>query len=261
MFVYSAWKNRAKRMAPYSVWKPATSSDSASGRSNGRRFVSANAAIRKTRKPMNCGMKFHRCVLLVGHHVPQPEGADRDDDRQHRDGQRQLVADELRRGADRAQQRELVVGGVAGHHQRIDGEARQRQEEQHAGVDVGDHQRDRAAVDRQVGPEGDHHEGGERRQQRQRRGHQVERPVRRRRRDVLLEHELEGVRQRLEEADGADAVRAGAVLDERAGPPLDPVHDRGDVDEDAEHHPVLDQGGDQVRVHVHEGFSWTAGAA
>ena len=62
MFVYSAMKKRAKRIAPYSVWKPATSSDSASGRSNGRRLVSANEATRKTRKPRNCGMKFQRCV-------------------------------------------------------------------------------------------------------------------------------------------------------------------------------------------------------
>ncbi len=62
MLVYSAWKKRAKRMAPYSVWNPATSSDSASGRSNGSRLVSAKEAMRKTRKPMICGMNVHRCV-------------------------------------------------------------------------------------------------------------------------------------------------------------------------------------------------------
>ena len=39
----------------YSVWKPATSSDSASGRSKGTRFVSANAAIRKNRNAKICG--------------------------------------------------------------------------------------------------------------------------------------------------------------------------------------------------------------
>ena len=62
MLMYSAWKKSAKRIAPYSVWKPATSSDSASGRSNGRRLVSANEAIRKTMKPRNCGMKFQTWV-------------------------------------------------------------------------------------------------------------------------------------------------------------------------------------------------------
>ena len=41
MFAYSAMKNMANFMEEYSVWYPATSSDSASGRSNGLRLVSA----------------------------------------------------------------------------------------------------------------------------------------------------------------------------------------------------------------------------
>ena len=36
MFMYSAMKNMANRIEEYSVWKPPTSSPSASGRSNGR---------------------------------------------------------------------------------------------------------------------------------------------------------------------------------------------------------------------------------
>src|SRR5262245_51992972 len=47
MFRYSPRKNSAHFIDEYSVWKPATSSPSASGRSNGARFVSANAVIRK----------------------------------------------------------------------------------------------------------------------------------------------------------------------------------------------------------------------
>src|SRR4051794_36271265 len=47
MFAYSAMKNIENFIALYSEWYPAMSSDSASGRSNGRRFVSANAAIMK----------------------------------------------------------------------------------------------------------------------------------------------------------------------------------------------------------------------
>src|SRR5262245_48822559 len=47
MFMYSPRKNSAHFMDEYSVWKPATSSPSASGRSNGARFVSANAVITK----------------------------------------------------------------------------------------------------------------------------------------------------------------------------------------------------------------------
>src|SRR3954467_718333 len=55
MFAYSAMKNAAKLIELYSVWNPATSSFSASGRSKGTRFVSANPAIRKTKKLMIWG--------------------------------------------------------------------------------------------------------------------------------------------------------------------------------------------------------------
>ena len=43
MLAYSAMKNDANFMLLYSVWNPATSSFSASGRSNGTRLVSAKA--------------------------------------------------------------------------------------------------------------------------------------------------------------------------------------------------------------------------
>src|SRR6476660_7846724 len=55
MLAYSAMKNEANFMLEYSVWKPATSSFSASGRSKGTRFVSAKAATRKSRKLKICG--------------------------------------------------------------------------------------------------------------------------------------------------------------------------------------------------------------
>src|SRR5580704_9361225 len=48
MAEYSARKNNDQRKPLYSVWNPATSSDSASGRSNGARLVSATMAIAKT---------------------------------------------------------------------------------------------------------------------------------------------------------------------------------------------------------------------
>ena len=53
-------------MLLYSVWKPATSSFSASGRSNGTRLVSANAAIRKM-------MKLTICAAVD--QVPVPDAA------------------------------------------------------------------------------------------------------------------------------------------------------------------------------------------
>src|SRR6266511_505573 len=45
-------------MPEYSVWYPATSSVSASGRSNGGRFVSAIPAMKKTTRPTNCGPAY-----------------------------------------------------------------------------------------------------------------------------------------------------------------------------------------------------------
>lgn len=46
---YSPKKNKAKKAAEYSVVYPPTSSDSASGKSNGCRFVSAKLEIKKTK--------------------------------------------------------------------------------------------------------------------------------------------------------------------------------------------------------------------
>src|SRR5258705_13500978 len=58
MFEYSPRKNRPNFMLEYSVWKPATSSDSASGRSNGVRFVSASAVIMKMTNPTGCVNRY-----------------------------------------------------------------------------------------------------------------------------------------------------------------------------------------------------------
>src|SRR5262249_44685726 len=45
---YSARKNKDQRKPLYSVWNPAVNSDSASGKSNGARFVSATMAMANT---------------------------------------------------------------------------------------------------------------------------------------------------------------------------------------------------------------------
>ena len=50
MLMYSPTKNSPKRIPEYSVWKPATSSPSASGRSNGILLHSASMLTRKIRK-------------------------------------------------------------------------------------------------------------------------------------------------------------------------------------------------------------------
>src|SRR5258706_2872307 len=53
MAEYSARKNRDQRKPLYSVWNPAVSSDSASGKSNGARLVSATIAIAKMKNPIS----------------------------------------------------------------------------------------------------------------------------------------------------------------------------------------------------------------
>src|SRR5579871_4551830 len=53
---YSAMKKAANFMLLYSVWKPATNSFSASGRSKGTRLVSAKAAMTKRMKLKIWGM-------------------------------------------------------------------------------------------------------------------------------------------------------------------------------------------------------------
>src|SRR2546423_13406690 len=62
MLMYSAvWKS-PQRMPEYSVWYPATSSVSASGRSNGARDDSAVPAKQKQTRPTNCGAAEGRNV-------------------------------------------------------------------------------------------------------------------------------------------------------------------------------------------------------
>src|SRR5438128_7912729 len=48
---YSARKNKDQRNPLYSVWNPAVNSDSASGKSNGARLVSATIATAKIKNP------------------------------------------------------------------------------------------------------------------------------------------------------------------------------------------------------------------
>ena len=55
--MYSARKNSAKKKPLYSVWKPATSSLSASGMSKGVRLVSASAATKKQTKAIGISGK------------------------------------------------------------------------------------------------------------------------------------------------------------------------------------------------------------
>ena len=159
----SPMKKKRKRKPVYSTMYPATSSLSATGMSNGVCVSSACAATRKRQKPMNCvrmnGLPMPsqpkiEPVLLGGDDALQVHRAGLDDHADDREQQRQLVGDELRGGAQRAEQRELVGARPAGHEHADDREARHRQRVEHADVEV---------LDDESGPGRDHEEDEERR--------------------------------------------------------------------------------------------------
>src|SRR5947207_11587526 len=71
---YSARKNSDQRKPLYSVWKPATNSDSASGRSKGARLVSATMATAKTKNAIrpkgNSRNKNQMCCCCCASTMP-----------------------------------------------------------------------------------------------------------------------------------------------------------------------------------------------
>ena len=119
MLPYSAMKKNDQRRPLYSVWKPATSSLSASARSNGARLQLAVAQMKKMKKATNVNGSWKRfqfqkkpvCCMPIVFRFSVPGDDDRDEDA-HRP--RHLVADHLGRLADAAEQRPLAARGVAG---------------------------------------------------------------------------------------------------------------------------------------------------
>ena len=74
MFPYSAEKKEANAIALYSTLYPATSSASASGKSNGVLFVSANALIKNTTNSGRSGKINHtlRCAYTMSYQENPP---------------------------------------------------------------------------------------------------------------------------------------------------------------------------------------------
>ncbi len=118
---------------------------------------------------------------------------------------RELVGHHLRRRAHRAEEGVLRVGRPAGDDHAVDLERGDRHQEQQAGVDVGE---------REFGPERHHHPGRQRRHDRHHRSDDVQDLVRLARENDLLEHQLEGVGDRLQQPAGTDAVRPEADVHE-----------------------------------------------
>src|SRR5690606_5235757 len=74
IFPYSPKKNRAKPIAEYSTLYPETNSASASGKSNGCLFVSANAEIKNSKNAGNRGIKYQilRCAYIISFKLNEP---------------------------------------------------------------------------------------------------------------------------------------------------------------------------------------------
>jgi hypothetical protein len=145
VFMNSARKNRAKRIEEYSVWKPPTSSCSASTRSKGGRFSSAVAAMTKITNGHHAG--HDRFQLGTMPRKPSPAWATRSRwstacrtaaPPPPRTGPaRPRRTDHLRRGPHRAEQRVLRARRPAGQHHAVDGDRRHGQDEQDADGRVG----------------------------------------------------------------------------------------------------------------------------
>ena len=158
------------------MWKPATSSLSASGRSNGARFVSAIPAMRKIdeRRPLRpdvpVGHELEDVLYLLenrdaveerdvadrsgllGDDVHRRESSRHESDRHERQPERDLVGDHLRGGADSSEQRVLRSRCPAGKHHSVNAERSHREEVKEADVEVAHDQPDAAVADRYAGP-------------------------------------------------------------------------------------------------------------
>ena len=239
VFMNSARKNSAKRMLEYSVLNPPTSSCSASTRSNGGRLSSAVAAIMKMTngtKPVATMCQSMSSSWTATMPVVLSVPAKQQHGRQA-EPERRLVADHLRGGPHRAEQRVLRAARPAGEHDAVDRDRRQRQHEQDADRRIGElHPRlvaeprhDAVVAVAEVAAERDHAPHQERRDEREVRRELEHEPVGALGDQVLLEEQLDAVGQRLEDAERAGLVRADPVLHAGDHLALEPDHQhRGD---------------------------------
>ena len=147
------------------MWKPETSSVSASGRSNGARLVSATAAIRKMTKASGWERMYQLLIskgpissvsLLGDDDVAQAERAGQDEDADQGEPEDDLVGDDLRGRAEPAEQRVAVGRGVGAEDDAVDADRAEGEDEEGADVEVGDEEVDVAAEDLDRAAEGDH---------------------------------------------------------------------------------------------------------
>ena len=173
------------------------------------------------------------------HDVAQAQRAGAQDDADQREAECELVADHLGAGAQRAEQRVLVVRRPAGERDAVDADGGDAEDDQQADIDdrrSGTYRR-RGRLD--VGAEGDYGDRDQRAGERDDRSQNIERPVDDGGHEVFLEEELQAVGQRLQQAEGTDAAWSAAVLDAANDLALeqDGVGDAGE--QDHQHHDDL----------------------
>src|SRR5580693_6549944 len=152
-----------------------------------------------------------------------------------------LVADHLRGGAERAEQRVGRSGGPAGQHDPVHADRAHGQYEQHRHGQVGELQRGEVMEDRHFRPPRDDREGdkGDRPRQHGRRHEQQ--LVCARRDDVFLQRQLERVRDRLQQAEGPGPVGARPVLHPADHAAFEPDHEDGRQQQEEEDYRDLQQ--------------------
>ncbi len=157
---YSAMKKKLHRRPEYSVWKPATSSLSASARSKGARFTLAVAHVKYTQNVMNVNGSWKMYQFQKPPACRSPMKT-RSIDPASSTGttahmpERHFVADDLGRFAHRTEQRPLGCRRVAGQDHAEHFQAEHGDDEEHGHVEVDGDERISTAG------EGNRHEHGE----------------------------------------------------------------------------------------------------
>ena len=151
-------------------------------------------------------------AVLGGDDLGEPERLRHQHDAEHAQRERDLVGDELRARAHGAEERVLRVRGPAADDEAVGADRADREDQDQRDRDVGDHAGDVDAADLPAGAERDHRERRERREGGDERREDVEHVDGARREEALLADELHQVGDRLQQAEGAGAVRPVAEL-------------------------------------------------
>ncbi len=147
----------------------------------------------------------------------EAEGAGHEQHAHQRKAERNFIADHLGRGAQRAQQRVLAVGGPARQGDSVDAQRGDAENDENADVDIAGlsggvhHAGDlhRGADAEQVNDGTDGHQGNrsERHDERQPRREKIDVLLHVGRRQVFLQQELDAVGKGLQQSEGTDARR------------------------------------------------------